>query len=125
MATASPIGAHGIEEEGEVNVEPEEEEEEEIETPQRQSNKHKGWTVEDGENEDENNLEYQDYNPNNPRKRRQTAVQRNLRAQKHMLRDAVQKAKQSGGATEYHGLLGRNTIVGWGKKLRVENMGLL
>uniref|UniRef100_A0A914LSE6 Integrin alpha-2 domain-containing protein n=2 Tax=Meloidogyne TaxID=189290 RepID=A0A914LSE6_MELIC len=110
MATASPIGAHGIEEEGEVNVEPEEEEEEEIETPQRQSNKHKGWTVEDGENEDENNLEYQDYNPNNPRKRRQTAVQRNLRAQKHMLRDAVQKAKQSGGATEYHGLLGRNTI---------------
>uniref|UniRef100_A0A1I8B8M8 Integrin_alpha2 domain-containing protein n=1 Tax=Meloidogyne hapla TaxID=6305 RepID=A0A1I8B8M8_MELHA len=107
MATASPISAHGIEEEEEeVHVEPEEEIEE-IETPQQQQGR--GWSVEpfkEGE-KGENEEEYIDYNGRN---RRQAAVQRNIKAQRQMLRDAVRQAKASRGATEYHGLLGRKTI---------------
>lgn len=107
MATASPLGAHGIDDNnGEVYIdESKEEEVEEIETTQ-----HRGGGKLEHQNEEENN-EYID-DINGGRKRRQTAaIQRNLLAQKQMLRDAVQLAKEAGGAIEYHGQLGRKTLV--------------
>uniref|UniRef100_A0A914I6I6 Integrin alpha-2 domain-containing protein n=1 Tax=Globodera rostochiensis TaxID=31243 RepID=A0A914I6I6_GLORO len=82
---------------------------------------------EDEEGEEEEGEEEEDYGSAKRRKRRDTrrkathtgsdgtagaaaAMRRNLRQQRQMLQEAVVQAKETGTATEYHGMLGRKTL---------------
>jgi hypothetical protein len=114
VPTPGPSGVHGISlEEGEEG----EEEEEVVETPaHRNGEEVQTEDEEDDEEEEEEEEGEKFYGKKRRRRRRQTdesiaAVRRNLRQQKQMLREAVDQAKDAGAAVDYHGQLGRKTLV--------------
>lgn len=134
VPTPGPSGVHGIsleEEEGqEQQVEgPEEEiEQEAAETPAIRKEQHEEEVEEveeeeaQEEEEEEEPTDGDDYYGKKRRirrhKRRQlhggvdpsVAIRTNLRQQKQMLREAVEQAKETGTATEYHGQLSRKIL---------------
>ena len=112
VPTIGPSGVHGISiEDGEEEEQHEEGEEEEEEVAETQAVQQPAGEEppEDEESDEEEEEEF--YGKRKKRQADDAAVRRNLRQQKQMLREAVDHAKEAGAATEYHGQLGRKTLV--------------